>query len=211
MSTRELEQRARAERARGDLAAAAATFREAIRACDDPARRADLYGMLGGTLREQGELAAAVAAYDSGFRDEPPGSSTYNALNRLVTRILLEPRSASDPEALRGRGLPDVVNIPEGLAEVRARLRDDVAGRRADDYWAAGDLALAAALTGDVAEVRAALDHFDRLGPPAAAYAKYREMFDALAALDTPQRGVLREVRDELDRRSGGERPAPGG
>jgi tetratricopeptide (TPR) repeat protein len=199
--TRELIDQARAQRREGNLDAAVTTLTQAIAATSDSAQLAELYGMLGGTRREQKDLVAAISAYDTGFRHESGSSSTYNALNRLVTRVLLEPASLSSPDALRRFGALDVVDVVASLAALEPTLRRDVDGPRRDDYWAAGDLALIATLNGSAAEARRALDHFDSLTPPAFAYEKYRETFAELAGLDTPRKAMLSEVRDRLARR----------
>ncbi|CAN5362537.1 hypothetical protein BH24GEM3_BH24GEM3_14910 [soil metagenome] len=199
MTTRNLRELVLAQRQRGDLDAAAKTLQEAIAQNRDDAELADLYGMLGGTRREQGDLVAAVAAYDEGFRLEAKLDSTYNALNRLVTRIALEPASLSDAEALRNYDTLEPVDVPGSLAELQPRLRADVEGARAGDFWAAGDLALTAALNGDVDGTIDALERFHSYSPPRSAYAKYYETFAVLAQLDTPRREALTTAKNWLE------------
>ena len=199
--TRELVDQARAQRREGNLDAAAKTLTQAIAATRDSAQLAELYGMLGGTRREQKDLVAATSAYDTGFRHESGSSSTYNALNRLITRVLLDPASLATTDALRRFGALDVVDVGESLAALEPTLRRDVDGARRDDYWAAGDLALIAALNGNAAEAKRALDHFDSLTPPAFAYEKYRESFAELAGLETSRKALLSELRDRLAQR----------
>jgi hypothetical protein len=152
---------------------------------------ADFYGMLGGSLREQGSLAASAAAYDSGFRLESNPRyamrTTYNSLNRLVTRILLVPGCLSDPGLLRQQPELEFVNVPDELA----RLHQQIAGAGSTDFWAIGDLFLTCALTGDEPGLRHALDAFTRLSPPPAAYDAYAKSIEALAVLDTPRKAIL--------------------
>jgi hypothetical protein len=199
----ELKRQARREREQGAHASAQAHLEQAIgelEASGDPAvaeELADIYGTLGGTLREQGELVAAAAAYDAGYGYEAD-TSTYNALNRLAIRILLEPGALGDPDALRRHGELNFVDVPQELGALRARLERDLAGPRADDVWAAGDLALVAALTGDADALSFALARFAVLEPPPRVRDAYCRSADALAALDSPRRGLLRRLRDEL-------------
>ena len=79
---------------------------------------------------------------------------------------------------------PRVVRSP---GQAHPKSRDG----RADDHWAAGDLALTAALTGDIDVELQALKQFDSLSPPLSAYTKYGQIFASLASLDTPRRQVL--------------------
>src|ERR1700722_9090825 len=71
-----------------------------------PSELADAYGLIGGVEKRRGleahgeerqrYLEASLAAYDEGFsyeRDLPPNdANTYNRVNRLVGRVLLDPR-----------------------------------------------------------------------------------------------------------------------
>jgi hypothetical protein len=190
-------QLARSQREHGEHEAAARTLLDAVAAETDPDELAELYGMLGGTRRDAGDLVAAIAAYDAGAGHES-ADSTYNELNRLVTRIMLE------PACLTGTGItrPDVApaDVPGGLARVRARLQ-----HRADagdaDAWALGDLAVACALSGDAAGMSAALDRLAAAAPDPSVPARYRETFGALARLDTPRRQVLADARERLQHR----------
>ena len=72
LDARAARQQAQAQRRQGDFDAAAKTLEQAI--AQGLTETADLYGMLGGTRREQGDLAAAAQAYDAGYRIEtdPP-------------------------------------------------------------------------------------------------------------------------------------------
>ena len=148
---------------------------------------ADLYGSLGGTLRDAGELPRAAEAYDAGFdyevrtRGESP--STYNELNRLVTRVLHNPAVLADA----------VVSDP--LESLRSRLQEELDGRRAGDVWAAGDLALVSALLGDQARAAEAISAFRSLDPPVSAREAYAAQAADLAALETPHSAALDHVR----------------
>jgi hypothetical protein len=156
--------------------------------------------MLGGTRREQGDLVSAAAAYDDGSRIESRyrARSSYNALNRLVTRILLAPGALSDPGVLRPERRLEFVDVPGALAELQARLERDVVGIRAGDMWAAGDLAVTAALNGDLDVATDAVRRFAACAPPPSGYSAYRRTLEALARLDTPRRAALERMAELL-------------
>jgi hypothetical protein len=209
---RELKRLARARRAT-DPNAAEDLLQRTIAGLEAPfeqldaataAELADLHGVLGGTLREEGEHLRAAAAYDAGFRYEADPryalSSTYNALNRLVERVLLCPAALSDPEALRAHDELEHVDVPAELNALLARLQGEETGSRSDDFWAAGDLALVSALIGDEAGARSAAERFAGSAAPPGAFAAYGEVVDALARLDTPRRNALTELSTRLDR-----------
>jgi hypothetical protein len=159
---------------------------------------ADVYGMLGGILREQGDYPTAAAAYDRGFRFEADPryatGSTYNALNRLVTRVLLAPGCLGDPDLLHGERELEFINVRHELAELRSLLQEEIKDARSADFWAAGDLSLICALSGDEPGMRYGLEKFRQLDPPQAAYNAYRRSIRALAQLDTPTKAALIEA-----------------
>jgi hypothetical protein len=188
-------------RERGEYEAASATLREAIAEAQGHEELAELYGALGGTLRGHGQLVDAIQAYDAGSRYEPT-DNTYNELNRLVTRILLEPRSLTDREALLGHGDVAAVDVPGRLVELLARLRRRVEDTRDEDDWGLGDLALVSALTGDAAGTAAALERLEQVPPPREVYAKYRDTFAALASLDTTRQRIFHDARSWLAQRA---------
>ena len=165
------------------------------------AELADLYGISGGVRRKQGDLIRSIAAYDQGFRYESHPRygivNTYNALNRLVTRILMYPGSLSDPDALRNVHELEFVDVPRALNELQTELKKEVDGARSNDVWAAGDLAFTCALNGDDQGARAALQQFESCSPPppANAYNAYIVWIDAVAQLDTPRKEALNKVK----------------
>jgi hypothetical protein len=166
------------------------------------AELADLYGMLGGASRKNGDLMPAIGAYDQGFRYESNPRygifNTYNALNRLVTRILMYPSSLLDPDALRGVNELEFVDVPRTLAELRLELKRQVEnGVRSNDVWAAGDLAFACALNGDDEGALDAVQRFDSCSPPpsANAYAAYIYWIASIVQLDSPRTESLKAVK----------------
>ena len=189
--------RALAQRQQGDLEGAAKTLQQAI----DGARRdlADLYGMLGGTKREQGDLVAAAQAYDAGFCLELRfhALSTYNALNRVVMRVLLAPGALSHPNLLRKEKRLEFVDVRRELSRIEKELRHGLAGVRSNDHWAAGDLAVAAALNGHLTRATEAVERFASCSPSpsSAAYDAYITTLAALAELDTRSKETLESVK----------------
>jgi glutaredoxin-related protein len=230
-SARNLKQLVRTQRKQGEHDAAAKTLQQGIDrlegaftrspgeldklgAASEPrddwesaiaAELADLYGMLGGTLRERGDLVAAAAAYDTGFRYESNPRyrlvSSYNALNRLLTRIFFCPNSLNDPESLRKEKKLEFVDVRQSLIELQTQLKSQVNGVRSNDFWAAGDLALTSALNGDEQGVREALEQFASASPPPSAYSAYRDSIDSLAQLDTPRKETLIKAKAWLEKR----------
>jgi tetratricopeptide (TPR) repeat protein len=165
------------------------------------AELADLYGMLGGASRKYGALMQAIAAYDQGFRYESNPRygivNTYNALNRLVTRILMCPSSLSDPDALRSVNELEFVDVPRTVNELRTELKQQVDGVRSNDFWAAGDLAFTCALNGDDQGALDALQRFESCSPPppASAYSAYINWIGSVAELDTPRKEALNKLK----------------
>ena len=167
--------------------------KEERRAGEQEAALADIIGQIGGTLREQDELLQAAAAYDEGYSYEARYAlaSTYNALNRLVTRILLCPNALADPEALRRHDQLPWIDVPAELA----RLRDATVARDQSDIWAVEDFALIAALTGTDPG-----DALDRLAGESDAFMREasRPIVERLAELDTPRRADLERLARAL-------------
>src|SRR5438105_2069026 len=117
---------AMSQRERGDLVGAVNTLQQAIEQNHDNDESADLYGILGGTLRDRGDLVASARAYDAGFQLETSGRSSYNALNRLVTRIMLEPHSIVDARVLQRHEQLESVDVARELELLQARLEQQV-------------------------------------------------------------------------------------
>ena len=162
---------------------------------------ADMHGMVGGVRRRQGELVRAIAAYDQGFQYESNPRyrlvTTYNALNRLVTRILMCPGSLSDSDALRSVNELEFVDVPRALNELRTQLKQQVDSVRANDFWAAGDLAFTCALVGDDQGALDATQRFGSFAPPPTTddYTTYIDCIGAVAQLDTPRTDALNKLK----------------
>jgi tetratricopeptide (TPR) repeat protein len=178
----------------GDVDGALRTLQRAIAVA--AAELADLHGILGGAHRRQGDLVAAASAYDDGFQiDSRYGAVTsYNALNRLLTRIMLAPESLSDPSKLQHREDLGFIDVRTALSELQSRLQSQVEGQRRDDFWAAGDLAVTAALNGDFGSATRAVQRFVSCSPPEFAWSAYRATIASLAQLDTCSKGTLERL-----------------
>lgn len=181
----------------GDLQGAIRTLQEAIDRAG--AELADLHGIMGGTQRQQGDLTAAASSYDTGFHIDElyHAASSYNAINRLVTRIFLEPGVLEQPDLLRANKSLEFVDVRQALGELQKQLEREIEGKRSHDFWCAGDLVVAAALNGDLSGAARAVKQFDTCSPPAFARESYHATLVALARLETPGKEILRKV-DEL-------------
>jgi hypothetical protein len=196
-----LQRKAQSERRAGRFDAAAERLIEAIRIA--AASLADLHGTLGGTFREQRRLAEAVNEYDRGYRiDQRYGIvSSYNALNRLLTRLMADTPASAGTTKIKVR-IQDRINVK---AELR-RLQEELTRRlRASDveYWAAGDLAVVAALNGDSRVMKRALKVFMTPSTPRFAYETYLKMVRMLLVGKRQRNPALRALQDALLTRAG--------
>lgn len=203
----DLKQLALTQKRQGDLDGAAISLQQAISVTGQ--ELADLHGILGGTRKIQGDLVSATAAYDTGYQldSQHAAMNSYNELNRLVTRVLLCPGVLSNPELLRTMGAVKFVDVCLELSQMEKKLQCQLAGPRSNDYWAAGDLAVVAALNGHLAMANEAVEQFVSCSPPApeTAYAAYILTLDELGQLETPRRDALLSVKALLEgKRPGG-------
>ncbi|MGD9705181.1 MAG: tetratricopeptide repeat-containing protein [Acidimicrobiia bacterium] len=157
---------------------------------DAPTRRseqlhselADCYGMIGGIQRRwallldeperRRRLEASVDAYDEGYRyekDLTTNASTYNRINRLTGRVLL------DPEVLRDH--TGAVDVPAELGVAESVLLEQLGSQRMRDPWGYADLAMIRLLRGTT-DSTSAYRELDRMKPPSFVYES------ALAALE---------------------------
>jgi hypothetical protein len=159
------------------------------------AELADTYGMMGGVERRWGldsggeqrrrHLRASVEAYDQGFSYEEslpmPDASTYNRLNRLIGRALLEPSALDDGEFLGS------------LREVERIVEDRLDGYQSDDLWSYCDLATVQLLRGAPGAART-LDQLTGLRPPSFVYQSLLETLSPLAQTVGARRPHLGEA-----------------
>jgi tetratricopeptide (TPR) repeat protein len=182
-----LQRKAQLQRSRGQFEDARKSLAEAIRGA--AAALADLHGTLGGTLRQEGRLAEAAKEYDRGYQIEQRYEivSSYNALNRLLTRLLAQEKSS--------RISP--VDMGAELRKVQILL-DRLSVDHPEDYWAAGDLALVGALLGDAQAMKKGLALFTVPSTPASAYETYLNTLAKLLDAGHPQSPRLRTLRQGL-------------
>ena len=193
-SIKALQQKALRQKKRGQLEEAEKSLAEAIRVA--AALLADLHGTLGGTLREQGRLHEAAGQYDRGYNiDEQYGIvSSYNALNRLLTRLLARGAPGRPPVALAN------IDVQEELRKVHAMLDGRLGKNQPPDYWAAGDLALVSALMADEPGMKKGLKLFTGPSTPAYAYDAYLNTLSKLLQVEVTESAKLRRLRQGLER-----------
>lgn len=136
------------------------------------AERADSLGMKGGIFRRQGDVSAALAAYQEGVKTEGEDSpNTYNLGNVVQLSAMLSPQDLAE-----GR-------LDARIDELLARLERQVRGRRSDEWWAWADLAQFRLLRGDRAGAEAAMrEGLKATGPSAAEYARPLDLLAELRA-----------------------------
>jgi hypothetical protein len=128
---------------------------------------ADCWGILGGVYRAQGNeyLSAAKDAYDEGNKYESSARfnilSTYNRVNRLVVRILIDPFLLSDPPPVVD-DMPGSVKktMRELLSETDTEIERQLGAGRSDRVWAIADQIMVR-LLGDSPKVDIALNDLD--------------------------------------------------
>lgn len=137
---------------------------------------ADTYGLMGGVERRWGlalsgpsrdqHLQASVAAYEKGFSYEKDlqasEASTYNRVNRLVGRVLLDPGVLEK----NGRAAPEFF---EELRQAEDILTKQIESVRQKDPWAYCDLGTIRLLLGKP-DALATFNELDRLRPPLFVY-----------------------------------------
>jgi hypothetical protein len=138
---------------------------------------ADCHGMVGGIerrwgiesrdLERLGHFAASCIAYDEGYRhewDPKYGTpATYNLVNRLTSRLLIEPKLLeTDGVVDLGNSVPPI-NLKRELLGAMALIEEQLANK--GNFWAEADLALLRVLTGQ-ADATTAYAPFLALSPP---------------------------------------------
>jgi hypothetical protein len=171
------------------------------------AELADTYGVIGGIHKRWGlplkgekrgiHLRESVAAYDEGFRyerDLPPNeANTYNRINRLVGRVLL------DPAVLNGGADGAPVNVSSELHQAEEILTEQLETVRQRDPWAYCDLGTIKLLLG-AADAMSTLHDLDRLRPPAFVYESWLTTLEPLAEVASTVRPVLLQAVEHVRR-----------
>lgn len=155
------------------------------------AELADSFGMIGGVERRWGlvqdgddrrrRLKRSVAAYDRGFSSEAglarSETTTYNRINRLVGRVMI------DPDVLTGS------TMRRDLQEAEEIVAEQLASTRQKDPWCWSDLATIRLLRG--ADAWTPINELDRLRPQRFVYESAITTLESLAE-------VASDVRPDL-------------
>lgn len=174
---------------------------------------ADCYGLLGGVerrwaLHPQGStdpaehLRRSLQAYDEGYKFEADPAfgltSTYNRVNRLLTRILKNPSLLTAD----GTGGADdgSVHVRSELHATAKELERQLTTERRGDFWALADLALIKVLLGEQ-DAATAYAMFESELRPDFAYQSALSAVMPLAALDLPTALELRRAQERLEKR----------
>lgn len=158
---------------------------------------ADVYGLIGGVEKRWGlsldgqqrkdHLMASVEAYDRGFAYEENlqhgDVNTYNRVNRLVGRVLLDPR-VLEP------GAADAALVASGLEAAEKLVTGEIRSTRLKDPWAYCDLGTIQLLRGEP-EALSVFQRLVRMRPQASVYES------TLATLE-PLCEAASQVRPEL-------------
>jgi hypothetical protein len=151
------------------------------------AQLADTFGMVGGIEKRWGlelegdegrrHLKASVEAYDMGFNYEqgldPGDANTYNRINRLVGRVLL------DKNVLRA-GSGAVSEFMKGLREAEEVVTKEIETARQRDPWAYCDLGTVRLLRGK-ANALSVFHDLERLRPDSFVYESVLETLQPLS------------------------------
>jgi hypothetical protein len=171
---------------------------------------ADCWGILGGVERrhaldysvdavERTEyLQKSANAYDKGHRYEADPSlgattSTYNQLNRLLVRLLINPNRLTANWDLADQEPGGMLNVRAELEAVARQL--EVQG--AENVWAAADLALLNVLLGRQ-DAATAYTAFEKKEPPDFACQSALDGLTPLAALNLPTAVELKSAEQHL-------------
>jgi hypothetical protein len=168
---------------------------------------ADTYGLMGGIEKRWGltldgqerqrHLEASLAAYDAGFEYEEKlqrnEEHTYNRVNRLVGRVLL------DPGVLEKDAVP---GISHELGEAEKILTGQIASVRQKDPWAYCDLGTIRLLRGEQDALRT-FNYLDRLRPPAFVYESALSTLKPIRDVAADRRPDLVQAVDQLRRSAG--------
>jgi hypothetical protein len=168
---------------------------------------ADVLGLTGGVQKRWGfslegeprriHLVASLEAYEEGFRWEVElqqrYASTYNRINRLVGRVLL------DPDILEQNTAP----FSEIVVELRAAedvIRAGIGTARQADPWAYCDLGTVQLLLGDARASLGAFHDLDRLHPPQLVYESALDTLTRLSEVAGQQRPSLTQAIEQVRR-----------
>lgn len=165
---------------------------------------ADVYGLVGGIEKRWGlsldgqerqqHLAASVEAYDAGFvyeeRLQPADANTYNRVNRLVGRVLLDPRVLEPGHA-------DSAKVADSLDAAEKIVTEETRSARRKDPWAYCDLGTVQLLRGEP-EALATFQQLVRMRPQGYVYESTLTTLEPLAEVASDQRPEFRSAVELL-------------
>jgi hypothetical protein len=171
---------------------------------------ADCWGILGGVERRWAldpssdveqrttRLQRSIRAYDEGYRYEadPLLSSapkTYNRLNRLVVRLLLNPERLTANGNARDQEPGGMLNVRSELEAIAAQIME----QGIDSVWTAADLALLDVLLGRQ-DAASAYSNFEKKQPPDFACQSALDVIRPLAAANLATAAELKNAEQRL-------------
>lgn len=160
---------------------------------------ADVYGLMGGVQRRWGlklngvdrqhHLKESVAAYDEGFYYEKDlhskDANTYNRVNRLVGRVLLDPHVLNE--------------VTDELLMTEVILDEEIGSARQKDPWAYCDLGTIQLLLGNP-DALLTFQKLDRMLPPAFVYGSTLSTLEPLCQVVGDLRPDCRRAIAQLQR-----------
>jgi hypothetical protein len=168
----------------------------------------DCFGIMGGIYRRWGlesdseqdrllHLRESVDAYEKGYEVESDPEynivNSYNMVNRLVSYLLLEPNSLSDPSTPGRNGVDVSYNVGYELEKAESVVREQLKEKRRGDVWALADLAMLSLLL-NLSDPTTAYADFIANSPPSFAYESALATLRPMAEVNLPMAEKLREA-----------------
>lgn len=174
------------------------------------AELADIHGMMGGITRRAGlaspdaderrnQLTQSERHYRTGFTFEEaarPAATSYNRVNRIIARILLDPDSLDEGRGAAGD--PDAVRTQ--LRDAHKHVMRQLAMDR-NDPWLQADRALLEVLLSTDTSATHAYADLHATAPPTYVYESALDTLEPLAAVVADRRPQLRHAVEDLRRR----------
>jgi hypothetical protein len=171
---------------------------------------ADCWGIWGGVERRwaldpssdaaqrTAHLRHSIASYDEGFRYESDplldsDKKTYNRLNRLVVRLLLDPERLTANGNAADQELSGTLNVRSELEAIAEQIKK----QGTDSVWTAADLALLNVLLGHQ-DAASAYATFEKKDPQDFACQSALDVVAPLAAINLPTAVELKSAEQRL-------------
>jgi len=163
------------------------------------AQLADCYGSLGGILRRKGAHEEALECYAQGKKLEQNDpyriSNSYNQVQWLVLRVLLQPELIADANR----------EMSDELENAIQALRRQIMTARRQDPWAHSDVGLLYTLLGDQPGANQAWAEVDALHPLPSVYTSGLAVLKELQRV-LPDDEVLENAAARFERKAGSAR-----